>query len=177
MFKIQCDGLNTNIFERETLTSGSVNYHIVLFTFNGDWDGLIKKAMFKISGCDAYSVPIDDRGRAIIPRSLLRHENEGAILCCGVRGSNADDELILASTWASMGVIKPGAHLVVEPPVDPPSPDWYTNILDEIEKSRDHELLIHRDSEAQHPIESISGFDDIPNYEILQIWKEGLMDG
>ena len=178
MFRIQVDGLNPRVIERETLTSGSVNHHIVLLSFDSEWDELIKKAMFYLDSCDeSYSVPIDEQNRAIVPNTLLRHSNEGKIIHFGVRGSTSDDELVLASKWVSIGMIQPGAHLIIEPPDEPPDPDWYTKILDEIEKSRDHTLLKNRDSKSQHPIDAISGFIEVPNYEILEIWKAGMSDG
>ena len=38
----------------------------------------------------------------------------------------------------------------------------------------DHRYLSHRDAEEQHPIEAISGLEEIPNKRVLEIWNGGM---
>lgn len=40
--------------------------------------------------------------------------------------------------------------------------------------SLDHRLLTNRDAEDQHPIESISGFEEISNKRVLELWNGGI---
>ena len=38
----------------------------------------------------------------------------------------------------------------------------------------DHRVLSHRDAEDQHPIEAISGLEEISNRRVLEIWNGGM---
>lgn len=37
--------------------------------------------------------------------------------------------------------------------------------------TNDHTQLINRDAENQHPVEAISGLQEIPNTEVLRMWN------
>ena len=66
-------------------------------------------------------------------------------------------EIVLPSRWAFLGTIQEGA-----PGGDNPGGGV-----------SDHRLLTHRDAEDQHPIEAISGLEEISNLEVLKIWNGG----
>ncbi len=43
-----------------------------------------------------------------------------------------------------------------------------------LDPTLDHRVLSHRDAEDQHPIEAISGLEEISNRRVLEIWNGGM---
>lgn len=126
----------------ELLTSGSVNVNTVQFTFNDDWDGLDKTAVFR-SGEDERSVLLDDTEMCQIPWEVL--QNKCRVLEAGVYGT-LNGELVLPTVWVELGTIREGAY-----PGDssePPSPSIYEQILDIAQNAKDIAQSVRDDADA-----------------------------
>lgn len=67
-------------------TSGSVNYDKCVFSFDEEWNGFEKTAVFGL-GRDSYRVALDEDDSCFIPSPCM--EKEG-IITVGVFGTNAD---------------------------------------------------------------------------------------
>lgn len=108
---------------REPLTSGSVGVYRVRFEFSEDWAGLTRTAVFK-AGPESRSVLLDGSGECGIPWEVLAvHGRELSAGVCGTRGG----EVVLPTTWASLGVIQKGA--APGEPAQPPTPDLWEQEL------------------------------------------------
>lgn len=112
------------------------------------------------------------------------------------------DESALPTVWASLGTILEGVPGDGEGS-KPPTPDLWEQELDRKgdtlaydglnlslksgEKTLstvqitegaggtlDHRTLSHRDAEGQHPVEAITGLEEISNKRVLEIWIGGL---
>lgn len=199
MFILCADKSKLTVLEREPLTSGSVNVHTVRFEFSKDWERLAKTAVFR-SGTTSVSVPLDNTGQCVIPWEVLTAH--GRPLFAGVYGV-MDGAVVLPTVWANCGAVLEGAvpgEDAREPALDVygqileklaekqdrltgqtgqvvgfdqegnPEAQYFPGGGDGV---ADHRLLTGRDSEDQHPIESISGLDEISNLEILKLWNGG----
>lgn len=85
-----------------------------------------------------------------------------------------------AETAQGMGAVqgKPGPK---GPPGDTPyigeNGNWWTGTTDTgvpASGTTDHRKLTNRDAEDQHPIEAISGLEEISNKRVLEIWNGGI---
>lgn len=74
MFHLQANKIYLEVCAKEGVTSGSVNVYTVRFSFNSDWDGLDRTAVFH-AGDDQISVVLDDSNECQIPWEVL--ENPG----------------------------------------------------------------------------------------------------
>lgn len=186
------------VLERESITSGSVNVYTARFEFSPDWQGLTRKAVFK-AGKESRTVLLDESGECVIPWEVLT--SHGQPLMAGAFGTL--DETALPTTWASLGTILEGVPGGGEGS-KPPTPDLWQQELDRkgdtlgyTEDGKlglyagdkllsavpvqggeggtsDHRALSHRDAEGQHPVEAITGLEEIPNKRVLEIWIGGL---
>lgn len=200
MFKLQARKTELCLLEREPVTSGSVNVYEAAFEFSEDWAGLEKTAVFR-AGEKSASVLLGDTGACVVPWEVL--QKPGVRLEAGVYGSR-DGTVVLPTVWADLGYIHTGATPGDEarPPTpdlwrqelakkaDRLALDGLDLKLLSGEKelskvelpppgggeggTTDHRYLSNRDAENQHPIESISGLDEIPNKRVLEIWNGGM---
>lgn len=202
MFVLYAEKNQLCVRKREPVTSGSVNVYDVLFQFSADWEGLTKTAVFR-AGEKAASVMLDDTGEVgcVVPWEVLT--TPGKRLEAGVYGARGA-EVVLPTVWADLGYIFAGAVPGDEarPPTpdlweqelakkaDGLELDALTLKLLSGEKTlsqvelpppgggeggtTDHRYLTNRDAEGQHPIEAISGLDEIPNKRVLEIWNGGM---
>lgn len=198
MFRLYADKNKLDLLEREPVTSGSVNVYEAVFEFSEDWAGLEKIAVFR-AGEKSASVLLDDTGEVgcVVPWEVLT--TPGVRLEAGVYGTR-DGTVVLPTVWADLGYIHTGAAPGDE--ARPPTPDlWEQELagkgdglsydglklslksgdktLSSVEiagggGASDHRALSHRDDENQHPIEAISGLDEIPNKRVLEIWNGGM---
>lgn len=198
MFELYADASRLAVRRRETVASGSVNAYAARFNFSEDWEGLVKTAVFRAEEKSA-SVPLGQEGTCAVPWEVLT--TPGIRLEAGVYGTR-DGTTVLPTVWADLGYIYSGAAPGEEAP--PPAPDlWEQELerkgdrLDYTEAGElglysgdrllssvpvsgggggasDHRLLSHRDDENQHPVEAISGLDEIPNKRVLEIWNGGM---
>ena len=114
-----------------TITSGTVGMPAE-FTFDSDWDGLGKTAVFK-AGNEKRTVPIGG-GAVTIPWEVL--EMPKAWLSVGVYGTNAEGTLVIPTIWENVCVIRAGADAEGDPSADPTPPIW-DQLNAEFEKLRD----------------------------------------
>lgn len=196
MFRLFAGKNDLSLLEREPMTSGSVNVYAVQFEFSEDWAGLKRTAVFR-AGEKSVSVLLDESGTCSIPWEVLAVPR--LRLDAGVYGTMGG-EIVLPTIWADLGYIQPGAAPGDE--ARPPTPElWqqelarkgdglgYTEagelglyagekLLSSVPVSgggaSDHRLLSHREDEGQHPIEAISGLEEIPNKRVLEIWNGGM---
>lgn len=156
--------------------------------------------MFRGSGV-TKTVLLDESGECVIPWEVLAEYHPLTELKAGVYGSM--DETALPTTWASLGTILEGVPGDGDGS-KPPTPDLWEQELDRkgdtlgyTEDGKlglyagdkllsavpvqggeggisDHRALSHRDAEGQHPIEAITGLEEIPNKRVLEIWIGGL---
>lgn len=200
MFKLQAKKTELCLLEREQVTSGSVNIYEAAFEFSEDWAGLEKTAVFR-AGQKSVSVLLGPDGTCTVPWEVL--QKPGVRLEAGVYGKRGT-ELVLPTVWADLGYIHTGAAPGDEarPPTpdlwqqelakkaDGLALDGLDlkllsgeKTLSEVELPppggggggiSDHRALSHREDEDQHPIEAISGLDEIPNKRVLEIWNGGM---
>lgn len=197
MFELYAEKTKLLLRRREQLTSGAVKVYRARFQFSADWEGLGRTAVFRAAG---VSVPVllGASGECEIPWEVL--QKPGYRLEAGVYGTDADGETVLPTVWASLGLILEGA---APGEVRPPTPELWEQALagkgdglgytEEGELglysgetllsavpvaggggTSDHRVLSHRDAEDQHPIEAISGLEEISNRRVLEIWNGGM---
>lgn len=123
MFILHANKTKLNVWQREQMTSGSVNVYNVKFEFSEDWDGLERVAVFQAGG-DPVSILLDDSAECVIPPEVLT--TPGIQLMVGVYGTRNGDT-VLPTIWANLGVIMQGVL-----PIGgsyPPTPDLWEQEL------------------------------------------------
>lgn len=200
MFKLQAKKTELCLLEREPVTSGSVNVYEAAFEFSEDWEGLVKTAVFRAGSGEPVSVLLGPEGTCAVPWEVL--QKPGVRLETGVYGTRGGT-VVLPTVWADLGYIQTGAAPGDEARPPTPDL-WqqelakkgdglgYTDagelglfsgekLLGSVPVSggggggtSDHRALSHRGDENQHPIEAISGLDEIPNKRVLEIWNGGI---
>lgn len=107
------------------LTIGSIGSVRCSFTFDAEWNGLIKTAIFK--GVDGKSFPV------LLTDTVCNVPNEvltaGAFFNLGVMGAQ-DATLVIVTGWAAAALL-PGCYTAIAPP----SEDIYLQILNEFSTS------------------------------------------
>lgn len=200
MFELYAKKNQLQLCKREPLTSGSVNVYEAKFGFSEDWAGLEKTAVFRAGEASA-SVLLEESGECVIPWEVL--QKPGVRLEAGVYGTRGG-EVVLPTIWADLGYICTGVAPTGElyPPTpelwqqeldrkgDGLGLDGLRlrltsgdKTLAEVELpppgggeggTTDHRYLTNRDAENQHPVEAISGLEEIPNKKVLEIWNGGM---
>lgn len=119
--------------ESELLVAGSSKVYNVAFEFSLDWQGLSKTVLFKTDADPEtefvtlkYKL-LDESGTCELPPEVIK--KPGYIVLCGVCGMSGTD-VILPTTWISLGEVKDGADPGQDPPV--PTPDVYQQIITQI---------------------------------------------
>lgn len=69
----------------DILTTGSVNYNLVSFSFSSAWTSLIRTAVFKVDNIE-QTVLLDSNNKCYIPYALLIDEYSNRMLKVGVNG-------------------------------------------------------------------------------------------
>ena len=120
--KIDVTGNIARVIEKPTrITSGTVGLPVE-FTFDSQWDGLTKIAVFR-AGDIIKSVDLPG-AETTVPWELL--VSAGAWLSIGVYGVNADGSVAIPTTWANVRAINEGATPDGDPTTDPTLPIWQT---------------------------------------------------
>lgn len=101
----------------EVITTGTVGLP-VLFEFDQSWEGLQKTAVFRCGQISRVKPKIDTA--TTVPKEVLKKPN--AQLSIGVYGVNADGTIAIATVWANVDIVKPGADPEAEPDTDPALP-------------------------------------------------------
>lgn len=201
MFELYAEKNDLCVRQLERVTSGSVNVYEARFEFSEDWTGLEKTAVFRAGSGKPVSVLLGPEETCAVPWEVL--QKPGVRLEAGVYGKRGT-ELVLPTVWADLGYIHTGAAPGDEarPPTPDLWQQELAKKADglaldglelkllsgekELSKvelpapgggeggTTDHRYLSNRDAENQHPIEAISGLDEIPNKRVLEIWNGGM---
>lgn len=116
MIKIEVQGARATCTQLQTLTAGMVGAEVE-FSFDEEWDGLTKLAVFETDNCkEITSVP--DSGTLVIPKEVLTYP--GFQLRIGVIGKTVDGAMVIPTVYADCDAIKTGASTV--PVGTPPTP-------------------------------------------------------
>lgn len=124
MFELYAAKNMLTVRRREPVTSGSVNVYAVRFTFSEDWDGLTRKAVFRVGGM-SRAVLLDEDGMCTLPWELLETYQPNMTLYAGVYGTR--EGTALPTVWASLGTVFEGAAAGVE--AQPPTPELWEQEL------------------------------------------------
>ena len=103
--KIEVTGNIARVTQKPTkITSGTVGLPVE-FSFDSQWDGLNKVALFR-AGDIIMAVDIPETGTTV-PWELLEKPN--VWLSVGVYGVNSDGSVVIPTIWANVRVISVGA--------------------------------------------------------------------
>ena len=120
IIKIDVTGNSAKVTDRPAIiTSGTVGLPVE-FTFDSQWDGLSKTAVF-MAGC----VQINEEGvktSSTVPWEVLA--TPGLWLSIGVYGVNEDGTIAIPTIWANVCPIQVGASPDGDPGTDPALPVW-----------------------------------------------------
>ena len=163
------------------ITTGSVG-DLARFTFDDEWDGLIKTAVFVCGEKKRDVILTDDECE--IPWEVL--QEDGYELTVGVYGIGTGESVVIPTIYARAGVVQPGADPSGDPSTDPTLEVWaqiqeQIGSLDDLETedkenlvaaineaaqsgggggTGDHSQLTNRDANGQHPMSAITGLID-----------------
>lgn len=107
------------------VVSDSVGYLHTQFTFDSNWDGLIKSAVFLGANGLAYRIPLDLSGTCLVPHEVIK----APYLKITVIGSNLEDEVYSLPTAPYQLKIKQSGMKDGEIPEDP-TPETYAIVVD-----------------------------------------------
>lgn len=125
--KIDVIGNVARVIERPArITSGTVGLPIE-FTFDEQWEGLSKTAVFRGSGITKIVDILDSA--AIVPWEVLRKPN--TYLHVGVYGTNSDGTVVITTIWTNVQGIFKGVNPDGDPSTDPTLPVWQ-KLLNEV---------------------------------------------
>jgi hypothetical protein len=133
IIKIEVKGNIANVIERpRKITSGMVGLKAE-FTFDSEWDGLAKTAVFR--ACDTKILLVGvDGGEVTVPWEVLK--KPGVRLSIGVYGTNADGSIEIPTIWASACKIYEGVTTDGAPGTEP-TPGVWEQLSAEIEELKE----------------------------------------
>lgn len=118
--KINVSNNIVQIIEKpQRIVAGTVGLPVE-FTFDSQWDGLVKTAVF--SAGDTVLMVEDIESAATVPWEVL--QKPGLWLMVGVYGEKADGTEAMPTIWANVSVIRPGAYPGCAPGLPSPAPVW-----------------------------------------------------
>lgn len=124
--KIEVIGNIARVTDRPCrLTAGTVGLPVE-FTFDSQWEGLDKTAVFHAGNCRRIEYRLGTQ--VVVPWEVL--EKPGHMLSIGVYGANKDGTVQIPTVWVNIARIHPGAHPNCEPSTDPSLP-VYQRLLNE----------------------------------------------
>lgn len=104
MIRLSLTRADATVTETETLTAGRVGLECA-FTFNADWDGLTKVAVFE--GAETIEVALGSANVAVVPPECMA--TAGYNLRCGAYGLSTEQAVVIPTVWAKAGKIKDSA--------------------------------------------------------------------
>lgn len=118
--KVEVTGNIARVTERpKKITSGTVGLPVE-FTFDSQWDGLSKMAVFRAG--DIVKDVVNPGAGTTVPWEVLEHPN--VWLSVGVYGTNEDSTVVIPTTWANVSIINSGVDPDGDPSTDPTNPVW-----------------------------------------------------
>ena len=116
--KIEVTGNIARVIERPArITAGTVGLPVE-FSFDSQWEGLEKTAVFQAG--HLCKISYDLQTEAIVPWEVLKWP--GAWLSIGVYGVNEDGAVAIPTIWANVCAISISAHPNGDPSADPTLP-------------------------------------------------------
>ena len=127
--KIDVTGNIARVIEKPLkVTAGTVGLPVE-FTFDGEWEGLSKTAVFQ-AGFECKIVEKLDT-ETVVPWEVLN--KPGTRLIIGVYGVNKDGSIAIPTTWANVCVIHDSSRPEGDPATDPSIP-IYQKLMNDMEE-------------------------------------------
>lgn len=176
---------------QEQLVSGAVNIYDGFFTFDSEWDGLSKVAVFSNDKDICIPIYLDESNSFTIPREVLI--NAGDKVKVGVYGTNGDSEntRVLPSVWLPLGTLVQGTVLCeINPEPGPETPSLIQQLLnaateavqtaDSVVKRADAgefngSSVVIVQSDSQYPLTS-QEYEAVKNGQPMTIQVENVQD-
>jgi hypothetical protein len=118
--RIEVTGNIARVIEKPArITSGTVGLPVE-FTFDSQWDGLTRVAVFR-AGCVTKTID-NTQEKGTVPWEVLVRPD--VWLCVGVYGTNDDGTIVIPTIWANVSAIQQGVTPSVDPSTDPSLPIW-----------------------------------------------------
>ncbi len=118
--KIEVTGNIARVIEKPArITSGTVGLPVE-FTFDSQWDGLTRVAVFR-AGCITKTVDATQE-KGVVPWEVLVRPD--VWLTVGVYGTNDEGTVVIPTIWANVSAIQQGVTPSVDPSTDPTLPIW-----------------------------------------------------
>lgn len=149
---------------KELLTNGSSKANYIVFNFSEAWTDLTKIVVFRTSVEKIAFALEKDQTLVAIPWEC--YKTIGETILVGVYGTNEKQEVVLPTTWATIGTVIESTTVAES---DDPSPtqnilmtlvDAVTALGEDITTYSQHPNLTKRDNTEQHPIKAITGLED-----------------
>lgn len=117
--KIEVRGTCAKVIYSRKIPKGIVGATITIKYLDPMWDNLVKTVVFR--GCVTRDV-IDDGKVVTIPHEVVERSNTPLIV--GISGADADNNLVIPTFWADLGIVKDAADPSGDPSADPTLPVW-----------------------------------------------------
>jgi len=118
--KLRVLGSQIEVAERPAaITAGTVGL-AVEFTFDSQWEGLAKTAVFRAG--DKVIATTLERDTHTVPWEVL--EKPDLWLSIGVYGANAEGTVVIPTLWAKVAVVHTGVDPEGDPALEPSVPIW-----------------------------------------------------
>ena len=125
--KVEVTGNIARVIERPAKITSGIRGLPVEFTFDSQWEGLTKTAVFRAG--EITKTVIDPKAGDTVPWEVL--EKPCVWLSIGVYGENKDGSVVIPTTWANVCPI----HVGVDPDGDPsttPTPSIWQDMMNYI---------------------------------------------
>lgn len=117
--KIEVRGTCAKVIYSRDIPKGIVGATITIKYLDPMWDNLVKTVVFR--GCVTRDV-IDDGEVVTIPHEVV--ERSSTPLIVGISGADADNNLVIPTFWADLGIVQDAADPSGDPSADPSLPIW-----------------------------------------------------
>lgn len=117
--KIEVRGTCAKVIYSRKIPKGIVGATITIKYLDPMWDNLVKTVVFR--GCVTRDV-IDAGEVVTIPHEVV--ERSSTPLIVGISGADADNNLVIPTFWADLGIVKDAADPSGDPSADPTLPVW-----------------------------------------------------
>lgn len=110
MFRVEVNGNQARLVQREPITSGSVQAYLMEFSFSEEWSELDRVAVFK-TGDNIYDIPLDETNQCFIPWEVMTEPN--VQIQFGIYGARGT-EIVLPTVWVPTDTILEGVVTGIE---------------------------------------------------------------